>query len=304
MLTPFPPYQIRLLAPKFGAGMDQGKTKRTGNTAWHSMLGSLNGTDTYFRRLDIAASTHWGIGGSLDGNYDGVIYQWVQIGSDRIPWASGPWRAPGYGDGSDYVNQYGVYGINAYAESIEFSGMLETPMTVKQWLSGMWLTAAIAHAGGYRSDTAQLWNMHHREFTQPSFKDCPFERIYLYTDAYQQGIRYIMAHYEGKSVPDFVKIAGLHVPLPLGQVVTDPKDTTPVFVPFNPVQIGKTVANATGRQWGNRDAEILRTYRAGESVRLVGYYRGGEKVGGNDIWYVEDSAQHLRIHASGFSSIG
>lgn len=295
--TPFPPYQERLLPPKIGAGMDRGATKRSGATWWHRMVGTLRGTDAYFRLEWVKASTHWGIGGSLDGADDGVIFQWVKMGDPLIPWASGPWRDPGYGDGAKYVDEFGVYGINAYGDSIEFSGMTDTPMTVLQWQKGIWLSAAIAHDGGLSSDEF-LWNMHHREACQPSYKDCPFPAVYKHTDAYQRGIAATMAHYEGKRVEDHVAVAGLIIPLAFSQVAVPPTPVNPVFVSFPEPREALLKVGATLRQYGNTTAKIYEVIKSQRLEQFDGYYVG-QMVNGSDRWYVTDNALHERVHSSG-----
>lgn len=46
----------------------------------HTMVGYLNGTDSYFRRFDIGLESTFGIGGKYDGiQLDGAIYQWMRI---------------------------------------------------------------------------------------------------------------------------------------------------------------------------------------------------------------------------------
>jgi GH25 family lysozyme M1 (1,4-beta-N-acetylmuramidase) len=46
----------------------------------HTMVGYLNGTDSYFRRADIGLESTFGIGGKYDGaQLDGAIYQWTYI---------------------------------------------------------------------------------------------------------------------------------------------------------------------------------------------------------------------------------
>ena len=298
MTTPFPPFSQRLLAPKFGAGMDRGETRRTGNTVDHTMLGTLTGTDAYFRLPHIHASTHWGIGGSLDGELDGAIYQWIEMGSDMIPWASGPWRG-GDGDGPAYVREFGVYGINALAESIELSGQIATPLTVKQWRSLIWLHAAIAHDAGDDSEHFE-WNMHHWEFCGKDYKGCPWPRVENYVIEHQAATIKIMQFYEGLPMHDeFVIIAGLRVPLPLGKspVPVPVPPTAPIFVPFEKPRRA-VMWNATGRQYGNRDATIIRTYRDGDKIWFDGYYNG-ESVNGDNRWYVVDSNKRERVHSSG-----
>lgn len=205
--TPYPPYQDRPVDPymKLNNGTNYGLLAPNGATVDHSMYGILSGTDAWFRRRDIGSLTPWGIGGAADGRLDGTIYRWLDYYAFTgiQPWSSGPWRAPGYGDGPGFVAKYGVQGINGVAEAIETSdgGAAQHPMTVKQWTSLIWLKAAIAHRGGLTSDTyrAAYAFMHHREFTQPSYKDCPFPRIYKYTADYLNAVVAVMAFFEGKT---------------------------------------------------------------------------------------------------------
>lgn len=297
--TPFPPFDKRILAPKVGAGMDSGKTTRTGNTVWHRMVGTLDGTDAYFRLAWVKASTTWGVGGSLDGSKDGAIYQWMEVPGNLIPWASGPWNEPGYGDGPKYVQEFDVYGINAKADSIEFSGQPNTPMTLLQWQKGIWLTAAVIHAGG-RDSEQELWNMHHREFTTPRYKDCPFGEIYQYTEQYQRGIILVLQHYEGKNVDDHIQIGNVLVPLPFGQQ-PQPKpkpQPSPLFVAFDKTHRAMLRKGATYRQYGNTQAIIYSVAKENQPEEFVGYYQGQE-VNGSNRWFVTDNALHERVHESG-----
>lgn len=210
--VPFPPYDDRPINPygKIGNGASYGVCERTGASVDHSMVGFLSSTDAWFRRRDVASLTPWGIGGSADGALDGKIYRWMDYTAfkDVQPWSSGPWNAPGLGDGPAFVAMRGVVGINGRAEAIETSdgGNINTPMSVKQWRSLIWLKAAIAHDGGITSDTIreELAFMHHREFCKRSRpwpnqdKDCPFPRIYRYTEQYLGAVATLMAFFEGK----------------------------------------------------------------------------------------------------------
>lgn len=46
----------------------------------HTMVGYLNGTDSYFRRADIGLESTFGVGGKYDGaELDGALYQWTYI---------------------------------------------------------------------------------------------------------------------------------------------------------------------------------------------------------------------------------
>ena len=299
MKTPYPPIDKRPLPDKIGAGMDRFAFQDTGNTVTHTMVGTLWGTDAWFRRSDVAAATHYGIGGKLEPDHDGYIIEWINPARDVAPWASGPWRAPGQGDGGGYVGKFGVAGINGAARSIETSGQVKTPMTVKQWRALIWLIAAIEHDTGNDSER-RAWRMEHFEFTRDDYKQCPFPRIRNYTSEYHNGVNQIMRHYEGLEAPESVKIAGLVIPLPLwlsGGVVDPPAAPGPLYVDFTPDRKA-IVKAATSRQYGNTQAKIYRHLKAGTRLTFQGYYHG-QLVAGSDKWFVIDEPARGRVHESG-----
>jgi hypothetical protein len=65
----------------------------------HTMVGSLAGTDSYFRQGGVGLESSTGIGGKYDGTLDGAIYQWMYL-KDRAD---------------------ANYDANAYAFSVETS---------------------------------------------------------------------------------------------------------------------------------------------------------------------------------------
>ena len=296
--TPYPPLDVRPLPDKIGAGMDRYDFQDTGNTVTHTMVGTLWGTDAWFRRADVQAATHYGIGGKLDPDHDGHIIEWINPARNVAPWASGPWNG-GEGDGPAYFNTFGIGGINGAARSIETSGQVNTPVTVKQWRALIWLIAAIEHDTGHDSEH-HAWHMEHWEFCTRAYKACAFARITNYTGEYHNGINQIMRHYEGLEAPESVKIAGLTIPLPLGlsgPVVTPPPAPGPIYVDFAPDRKA-VVNNCTSRQYGNTQAKIYRHIKAGTRVTFQGYYLG-QKVNGSDRWYVIDEPARGRVHESG-----
>lgn len=157
------------------------------NTAWdnlgarlprgivlHRMLGTLNGTDSYFRgEASGRALTDFGVGaGSL-----GRIYQWNLLDGQRAPWASGP--ADGVKeDGIPFYQRYGVNAINRDCASIEIEGQYADPVPTQTWQALVELVAWLADSW-LRVDY-QTWPknrdglqalLHHREFTGQ--KPCP-----------------------------------------------------------------------------------------------------------------------------------
>lgn len=285
--VPYPPYRDKPINPhnKVGNGANYGLLKPNGASVDHSMYGFLNSTDAYFRLRSVGSLTPWGIGGSADGpQYDGVIFRWMDYYAYQNiqPWSSGPWNPNGYGDGLAFVQKYGVAGINGVAQAIETSdgGAQQAPMSPKQWKSLIWLKAAIAHRGGLTSDTYRqmLAFMHHREFTKPSYKDCPFPRIYNYTSQYLGAVVQLMRFFEGKTddLNSLVfRIAGLTIDMrDVGRMrdnipTPDPKpDPTPTPKP------GEWVAGASARA----KKEILAREGDGLNWPVVMVIKGGDFV--------------------------
>lgn len=302
--VPYPPYVDRPIDPrgKIGAGANYGLLAPNGASVDHSMVGYLSSTDAWFRRRDVASLTPWGIGGSKDGALDGVIYRWMDykafadIKPTVQPWSSGPYNAPGYGDGGAFVAKYTVAGINGVAQAIETSdgGNINTPMSMKQWKSLIWLKAAIAHDHGVTSETirAVLAFMHHREFTTPKYKDCPFPRIYNYTAEYLKAVEVLMAFFEGK-INDLdllvFRVAGLVIDMrDVGRMRDNIPVPQPPVDPEKPSD-GKWVAGASvrakkeilTRQAPSTTAKVGMVLKAGEFAKLVD---GVVKTGSGMEW--------------------
>lgn len=129
-----------------GAWDDLGPCEPWG-AVYHTMVGTLMGTDGWFRRgASSTGLTHYGIGGSSDGEYDGVIFMWNdprgrgrsdapivggRVSPNRAGWANG--GSDGLeGDGVAFVRKYGVAPINRNLVSIERSdggNILQKPST-------------------------------------------------------------------------------------------------------------------------------------------------------------------------------
>ncbi len=131
-----PPVVARHLTPdRKPLGWSRLGQRRIVGTVVHRMEGTLRGSEQYFLSDDPhgrEALADYGIGGALDGDLDGVIWEWIAEDDDRSPWASGP--SDGLeGDGPGFVRAYGVAAINRDLRSIELSGKGETPVTPKQF---------------------------------------------------------------------------------------------------------------------------------------------------------------------------
>ncbi|MCC6790454.1 MAG: hypothetical protein IT336_02150 [Thermomicrobiales bacterium] len=183
--VPHPAFEDRPIQKAEGAGMNDLGQRTVKGVTWHRMLGTLNGTDGFFRRNDVNALTDYGVGvESIDGTgLDGTIFRWNDPLGRQSGWASGTWSAPhAFGDGRAFVNKYGIDAINRDRASIEISGHENTPLTEKS-------RQAIAELTAFWADQAKIpWDSFpivpadgfsfvcwHEEFG-PEFgqKKCPF----------------------------------------------------------------------------------------------------------------------------------
>lgn len=221
-LVPHPAYQNRLVTDaQNGAWDDLGK-KWIGGVVWHRMVGSLSGTDGWFRRG--AASnglTSYGVGcAAMDGaSLAGVIYVWNDprgyaypgISPNRAPWASGVYSASAsFGDGQAFVNEFGVNAVNAGQAAIEISGNYDTPLDDKCRASICALTAFWADQNKIPYDVFPQWPGHdysfvrwHVEFCGEAEKPCPGTVVRNETDALIEQTRAILTQYQSSgTTPD------------------------------------------------------------------------------------------------------
>lgn len=163
----------------------------------HRMLGTLNGTDSYFRNeARTTALTDFGVGA---GNL-GRVYQWNDLAGRRAPHASGP--ADGIKeDGVPFVNRYGVNAINRDCASVEIEGMQNDPVPTATWTALVELVAWLADSW-LRVDY-NTWPrnrdglhalLHHREFTNT--KSCPFQWMIQNTPRLIDDVRARLRQYQ------------------------------------------------------------------------------------------------------------
>lgn len=303
-LVPYPPIIERPLQDKFGAGMSWLPRWPVYGTFEHTMLGTLWGTDAYFRLWNVNAATDYGIGGIRDGDYDGRIFRWINYFERRntAGWANGWNTAPDLTTlGAAYLKTYGNIAINGGARSIEGSGLLNDPITAKQWTSTIHLTAAIHHTEIGQGYEEYAWNLEHADVAE---KDCAFPRYRRFVDEFKTSVKDVMFRFEtGRDIPDFRMFGDTKVWLPGGADITvpEPPADKPVMIAFPAVVTFTTRAGALSRQWAYSGANVVRRYPAGTTLRCVGYYHG-EEVSGDDRWLVIRSpgvSNNARIHVSG-----
>lgn len=117
-------YSERIIAPGVNVALDWLGARVPRGIVLHRMLGTLAGTDSYFRgEARARALTDFGVGG-------GHVYRWTKPGAAIAPRASGP--ADGIdGDGLAFWNAYrsdpiGASIFNRDCESIEIEGLQYT----------------------------------------------------------------------------------------------------------------------------------------------------------------------------------
>ena len=113
-------YTPRFIAPGVNTAWDNLGPRRDRGIVLHRMLGTLDGTDGYFRREARAkALTDFGIG-------LGKVYRWTTPGASVAPWASGP--ADGVrGNAKLFLDRYradpvGTSVFNRDCRSVEIAG--------------------------------------------------------------------------------------------------------------------------------------------------------------------------------------
>lgn len=170
----------------------------------HRMVGSLTGTDGWFRRSDVSSITDYGVGiQAVDGAKAGHIYRWNDPTGHRSGWSSGPVSAP-FGDGALIVAKYGINAVNRDDISLEISGTDE-PIDdfswgeivhfCAWWIDRMKIPYTALPKNPHTGINVLIW---HTEFTAGTGKQCPFPWMrskteQLYTDVaaflkpYQEG---------------------------------------------------------------------------------------------------------------------
>jgi len=112
-------YQDRALPTELNTAWDDLGPRTIKAVCLHRMIGTLTGTDAYFRGdARQKARTDFGIG-------LGKVYQWTPLAGRVAPWANGP-ATDVEGDGIAFVKRYGVGAVNRDVASVEIAGNYET----------------------------------------------------------------------------------------------------------------------------------------------------------------------------------
>lgn len=181
--VPRPAWQDRQIPDRLNSSWDSLGQRRNFGVVYHRMLGTLWGTDSYFRQ-NAPGLTDWGV-----GHDTGELLQWVDytgkgragISANKSPWASGGAGGES-GDGSTFVSVYGRAAINRDLSAIEISGQQNTPMAQAGLKTVVALTAYLADQAKIRYDsfplnpnTGLVYTYFHNEFQRE--KNCPWVEV-------------------------------------------------------------------------------------------------------------------------------
>lgn len=251
--VPHPPFIDRLIPDAQTRAWDDLGPRKPVGVCQHSMVGSLWGTDGWFRRGGASTGlTDYGIGGATDGpEWDGVILRWndplgraatvhlkdneyvavgtpgakeLSVSANRAGWANG--GSDGLeGDGPLFVRTLGIAAINRHLVSIERSdgGDTSTPMSAKQFesvcaLTAYWFDQAHVPWNAFPLNPAHgiVTHMLHYEFAT---KSCPHPPVTSRIDEIQNRVRQILkAAQTGSEQP---------APVPPSNLVTVDHDSWP-----------------------------------------------------------------------------
>lgn len=193
-----------------GHGWDNLGKRNPKFIALHRMVGTLGGTDTWFRKPSVASLTDFGMGiASIDGPANaGRIFQWNDYHGHRSGWASGPAKGA-YGDGLAIINKYGINAVNRDGVSVEVSGTDE-PLDAVSWKALVHLCAFLIDEmkipytslpkNPHTGINVLIW---HNEFTNGTGKQCPFPWLRNNTNRLYNDIKAFLKPYqEGEKKPE------------------------------------------------------------------------------------------------------
>lgn len=200
--VPKPAWQDRQIPDSLNSSWDRLGQRRLYGVVYHRMLGTLWGTDNYFRQ-HAPGLTDWGL-----DHTSGETLQWVDytgkgrsgISANKSPWASGG-SGGASGDGSTFVSMFGREAINRDLSAIEISGYQTTPVSQRFLTQVINLTAYLADQARVRYDTFPLnpntgavFTYFHDEFQTE--KDCPWDEVKKHIDTITSGAAEVMRKHQ------------------------------------------------------------------------------------------------------------
>ena len=179
--VPKPVWQDRQIPDRNNRAWDNLGPRQLRGVVYHRMLGTLWGTDGWFRGGGGGAGlTDFGI-----DNTSGETLEWnsyrglgrAGISANRAGWASGPWENPP-GDGRAFVATFGANAINRDLVSLEIAGNYDSPLSEAAVRQIVALSAYLADQARVpwtdyprNPHTGLVFSFWHNEFTAQ--KVCP-----------------------------------------------------------------------------------------------------------------------------------
>jgi hypothetical protein len=171
-----PPVERRDIPPDLNTAWDHLGPRRPRFVVLHRMLGTLAGTDRYFRTdARHRARTDYGV-----DHVTGAVWRWTDPLGPHAPWASGPFDDP-TPLGRALVARFGLATVNRDGVSIEVSGGEHDPVSEAALGSLARLVAFWADWAGVPHDrwpinpqSAERFVARHEDFAA---KACPFAAL-------------------------------------------------------------------------------------------------------------------------------
>lgn len=235
--VPLPTINVRDISGSLNTAWDDLGPRKAMFVVLHRMIGTLWGTDSYFRD-DPYGRTHARTDYGMD-HLSGETLRWTNPLGNMSPWASGPWTAPP-GDGLALVAKYGISAINRDGVSIEIAGSYSDPVsaTTKNQLARLiayWADQSLIPWDKWPISprTGLTFIYWHSEFN--GGKDCPGPTVKGYTNQLIEDVRAVLKTWQGAG--------GTATTPALPNPATPPPTQPPVIV----IPPGVTVAQLAGR---------------------------------------------------------
>lgn len=306
-LAPHPDFDDRIVPDSQNSAWDDigPRNKQVGITQ-HTMVGTLWGTDKFFRTgIRAAGLTDYGIGGASDGSDDGRILMWNSprghgrgtpgnwdyVSPNRSGWANGTTEGL-EGDGIAFVRKYGANGVNRFLVSIERS---DGGDPYNQPPSAAY-TDSFCRLAAYWADQAKIpydvypWNpkenlsgyYFHLEF---ALKGCPHFPITSQVNMFQGRIRTLLREFQTSGGPS--PIPDEEDPLadiPKSNYVLDPNliwpgaSTGPVGQLWRSYGESTGIFNPPGQPWNDKQPDGSTIYQF-DGGPLISVAKDGKTAG-------------------------
>lgn len=232
-LIPMPKFANKIINDSFNTAWDDLGTRTVDRFILHRMLGTLNGTDEFFRTMGSARADFQRTGNAVGAltdygidNISGDVFNWNDpwgkaspgVSPNRSGWSSGPYNTTGtaFGDGKIWIEKFGVNAVNRNGLSWEIAGFQTDPFSDAAMKVTAQAIASTAHDKGiFYFDFPMVvadggsFTVYHCEITGEDVKECPFDTVKAQTNALIAMAKEIMRLAQTKNIsptpPRFVQ---------------------------------------------------------------------------------------------------